>query len=113
MSDAPNVVYEYGESVIDLKGSAGVVNRMTRKIFEAEGRKAVKRFGLLVHPETGERPTIVLHVPRGSVQLQTRLVTDSPVLREWLISKGVVISEAAPRGLPLASAGESSGEVEA
>lgn len=86
----PAVRYMVKDQEVDLSD----LNRMFRKLMESVGRKQQKKFGHLVHPETGERPDILVVLPDpGKPAIQCRLKTDSQVLREWLKSKGIVIDE--------------------
>lgn len=88
--DLPPIRFEIRGSEIDLSKA----NRLLRKLLTSVGKKQQKRFGHLVHPETGERPTIVLAVPDPSKPaVQCRLDTKSPVLRAWLKDQGIVIDE--------------------
>jgi hypothetical protein len=109
MGETSCVAYEYGEMRIDPADPLSVPSRLVRRLLLSEGKKAEKRFGHLVHPETGERPTVVLHIPKGSLRLELRLVTDSTGLREWLIGKGVVVAEAPRRGGGVAESAPAAG----
>ncbi|AOG03420.1 hypothetical protein [Bosea sp. RAC05] len=92
---APKVRFFFKEKEIIPTTTERFLDRKFRRMLQSIGDKQVKKFGHLVHPETGERPEIWLVVENpltGSVSI--RLVTDSEPLRSWLKSKGVVIGEA-------------------
>lgn len=78
-----------------------VTNSLVRKALKAEAKRKEKQFGggKYTHPETGERPEIhmVLSDPKNP-QISVRLVTDSPILREWLNRQGIVIGEVVKPG---------------
>jgi hypothetical protein len=89
-ADLPKVRYEVAGKEIDLENA----NRMVRKLMQSIAAKQQKNFSKYVHPETGERPDLVLVLPDPSKpSIQCRLVTDSEVLRAWLKEQGVVIGE--------------------
>lgn len=88
--DLSNVRFEVKGEQIDIGG----LNRMMRGLMTSVAKKQQKRFGHLQHPETGERPTIVIAIPDpGKPSVQCRLVTDSQPMREWLKQQGIVIDE--------------------
>jgi len=88
--DLSNVRFEVKGDEIDIAD----LNRTMRGLMTSVAKKFQKKFGHLQHPETGERPTIVVVIPDPSKpSVQCRLVTDSQPLREWLKGKGIVIDE--------------------
>lgn len=116
---APQVRYEVGGTPFDFENKGNLVNRMVRRTLLKQGEIMIKKFGHLVHPDTGERPTLVVSMPNPSKpSVERRLDTDSDVMREWLVAKGFVkeqrtkkaVSEAA--GDTSASAASASAEGE-
>lgn len=94
-TNAPKVRFFFKEKEIIPTSTERYFDRKLRRMLDSIASKQVKKFGHLVHPETGERPEIWLVVDNpltGSISI--RLVTDSEELRTWLKSKGVVIGEA-------------------
>lgn len=104
-SELPNVTFQYGDHEVDLeslqesKDKIGLGNKINRMVFRSlkkTAAKVQKQYASLVHPETGERPKIVLYIPDSLFDLnkiQVRLITDSPELKEWIKSKGIVIED--------------------
>ena len=93
-ASAPKVRFFFKEKEIIPTSTERFFDRKLRRTLDSIAAKQVKKFGHLVHPETGERPDIWLVVEnplKGSISV--RLVTDSEDLRTWLKSKGVAISE--------------------
>lgn len=89
-ASVPAVRYEVKGEEIDISK----LNRFMRRLLEKTGKTQAKKFAKYVHPETGERPDVVISIPDpGKPSVQARLVTDSPDLREWLKSQGIVIGE--------------------
>ncbi len=92
---APKVRFFFKEKEIIPTATERLIDRKLRRMLDSIAAKQVKKYGHLVHPETGERPDIWLVVEnplKGSISI--RLVTDSETLRAWLKSKGVVIGKA-------------------
>lgn len=86
--DLPAVRYEVKGQGIDLADT----NRFVRKLMQSVGAKYAKQFAHLVHPETGERPDVIVAIADPSKpSAQIRISTDSTVMRDWLQSKGVAV----------------------
>lgn len=67
-------------------------NSRIRSMMDDQYAKLIDTYGDLVHPETGERPDVHFVLPKGvSTKMEMRVVTDSPVLREWLAAKGLAV----------------------
>ncbi len=74
-----------------------VLNRVARRLLKSTGDKQGRKYGGLVHPETGERPDVHLVIADPTARdMQVRLVTDSVPLRDWLKAKGIVVGDASP-----------------
>jgi hypothetical protein len=111
MSENANtrVRYEVEGHPIDIEGGtegATLPNRLARRALKKQGERMLKKFGSLAHPETGERPTIVISMPKaGSPRIESRLDTDSEPLRDWLVATGK-IKEERRKDAPVAEAVE-------
>lgn len=88
----PNVVYMVADKEIVLEGDGNMASRALRKLLKHHGKKAQKKYGHLVHPTSGERPTIVVQVPDPKKAiLQIRLKTDSEEMRNWMKTQGLPV----------------------
>lgn len=90
----PPVRFTVKDFEVDPNNQDSVTNRLVRRLLKSTGAKMQKKFSHLVHPETGERPQIVIHIENpGKPSIQCKLVTDSAPLRDWLKGQGVVIED--------------------
>ncbi len=88
------VKFFVGDGEVDLSDPKAVLNRLARRLLKAQAEKQARNYAHLVHPETGERPEIHMVVTDVTARnMQVRLVTDDPVMREWLRGQGHVIGE--------------------
>lgn len=93
------VRFEVAGQEITFGEGGNVVDGLVRATMKNLGKKFQKKYAHLVHPETGERPDIVISVPDPKKpSVQCRLVTDSEVLRAWLKGQGIVIGEIVATG---------------
>lgn len=97
------VEYRFEGDAIDLDATNvagnGMLGRHIKRKMRKIGDQMIKQYGHLVHPETGERPTLVVNVkmPKmaqgGLSTVEKILVADSESLRDWLRLQGVVVAE--------------------
>ncbi len=100
---AKRVRFMFKDMEIDPTDPLSVGNRAVRKQLVKVGEKQAAKYAHLVHPDTGERPTLNLVIRElFPPSMEVRLVTDSPVVRDWLKGKGIVVGEALGDG-PMAS----------
>ena len=103
-TELPRLIFTQAGSEVDLDSARGMLRRQIRKMLMKEGEKAQKKFGHLVHPETGERPDVVIMLPeKGKLNFRIMLKTDSEKLRDWLKGQGIVIEDISP-GAPKSDA---------